>query len=268
MKTATRILMTLAITAMPFFVRGGIAQAQEGETTVLPAVTEQRVVIASSDENGDVGVVQFASGDGEAFTFATPMMGDFVGSSPNSLLMNKQVHEDLELTDSQKQQLKDLRGELGKAFSRQFQGSEKGHFEFSDTEDLKKTLKQIREDHAEKINSILLPHQQQRLKQIGFQMKLRRKGNSETLVSKSIAEELGLTEEQKENLKKRSEEIKKKLAEDIAKLKEEARDELFDELTRDQREKLKEMMGDKFEYKRPDFRNRLQRLRSSVEGDE
>ena len=56
---------------------------------------------------------------------------------------------------------------------------------------------------------------------------------------RELAEELGIDDEQKEHLKKRSAEIKAELDADIAKLKEKARQKLLRELRPDQRKKFK-----------------------------
>ena len=56
--------------------------------------------------------------------------------------------------------------------------------------------------------------------------------------------------------------------EKIARIKEEAKEELLDELTGEQRRKLEEMMGASFELKTPSLQDRIQRVRQRRQNQE
>jgi hypothetical protein len=129
----------------------------------------------------------------------------------------------------------------------------------------------VNKRQADRLASILLPHQLDRLKQISFQRNEQNRGISSMLLSKEIAEELGIDEEQQEKLKQRAEELKKEFDEKVAALKSDMRKELLQELTPEQRQKIDQMTGDKYEFKEgsnrlrmsaPGARVRSQRMRN------
>ena len=62
-----------------------------------------------------------------------------------------------------------------------------------------------------------------------------------------MAKELNLTGDQVKRIKKRQAELKKELEEKIAKLKEDSRKSLLEELTTEQRKKYDALMGDRYE---------------------
>ncbi len=102
---------------------------------------------------------------------------------------------------------------------------------------------------AQRGATLPLVHQLDRLKQISFQRNEKNQGISSVLLSKAIAEQLGIDDEQKDRLKKRAEELKKQFDDKVAALKADMRKELLQELTPEQREKIDEMTGDKYEFK-------------------
>jgi DNA anti-recombination protein RmuC len=71
------------------------------------------------------------------------------------------------------------------------------------------------------------------------------------LNDKKLAEELGMTEEQLEKLKERAKELSSELQKKIQELREETQQTLLKELSKDQREKLQEMTGSKFDMPAP-----------------
>ena len=68
----------------------------------------------------------------------------------------------------------------------------------------------------------------------------------------SLVEDLGLTEEQLQELKEKAAEVSQRLKEKVAKLQAQAQDEIFSSvLSKDQLAKYEELMGDKFEFPTP-----------------
>ena len=108
-------------------------------------------------------------------------------------------------------------------------------------------VKQISKERKAAFGAVLLPHQSKRLNQISTQIEMKNRGDATALVGSRLAEELGIDDKQKKKIQKRSAEIKAELADKIAKLKEDARKELLRELKPDQRKKLNELVGEKFE---------------------
>ena len=79
-----------------------------------------------------------------------------------------------------------------------------------------------------------------------------------------LAEELGVTEEQKKRLRERYTEIQAETDEAIRKIRREAREKLLKELTGSQREKLADLLGDDFDYQPNDMRAEMRRMRDEA----
>jgi Spy/CpxP family protein refolding chaperone len=92
----------------------------------------------------------------------------------------------------------------------------------------------------------LLPHQLERLKQIDLQVRMQQRGEG-GISSRTVAEALELTDEQREKLEQRAEEVRQELQEKVRQAQVEAREKLLDVLTPQQKAKLEELMGDAFQ---------------------
>ena len=68
-----------------------------------------------------------------------------------------------------------------------------------------------------------------------------------------MAAELKITDDQKEALRKKAEEVQAELNKKLTKLRDEARAEVLSVLTAQQRAQLDKMMGPKFEFSPPNF---------------
>ena len=100
----------------------------------------------------------------------------------------------------------------------------------------------------EKVNEILLPHQRKRFDQLRLQTQMRNSGAG-ALENEKLIEQLGITDEQREELKKKRAEVEEKLRQKLDQLRKEAQDEIFSVLTPAQRDTLKELVGREFEFK-------------------
>ena len=166
------------------------------------------------------------------------------------LLRDENVQKDLELVDEQKTKLQALADKLREDSRAAFQGFDFGSLRDLSEEERTAKFAPIREKMQKvttaaqaELDQILLPHQKERLKQITVQSQLRRQDTSEALTSGTLAETLGITEEQKAKLKAKQEEVQASLREKMAKIREEAQNELFSVLTPEQQAKLKSMIG-------------------------
>ena len=231
--------------------QGGIVNQvrQEGEGGDI------QVFSMTTDGTGNVGMGNMV--------LASPLsMGGF--SDPTQMMFNPQVRKELDLADEQVAKLKEISKKFSQQLKEQMKFDPAGGRSKLDMDRIKNIGKIIQNINAEResaIGAVLLPHQSKRLKEISTQMRMRNNGAASALVSKDIAEELEIDDEQKKRIKTRAAEIKKKLEADIAKLKEEAQEELMKELNRKQRDKLQEMTGDKFEYKKVNWRDRVRKMR-------
>lgn len=258
-----------------FFAAGlTIAQDEDvdvaGETvemTVIGAGDEGGPMIFSTTEsigNGETrsGMRIFSGGPG-GMTFMNSAGGDFTMPAPDpwSMLSNPSVQKDLELVGDQLKQVQDLQAEFSQQMKDQIGDISKGGLNKDRLKDLPALMAKLKSQQREQMESMLLPHQIQRLQQVALQTHMKQAGTAGVLASDKVAEELGLTNDQIERLKKRNKEINAKLQEDMAKLKEKAKEELLKELSLDQRTKLKEMTGDKYEPQSKDWEDRFKRFR-------
>ncbi len=230
-----------------------------------PAVQQRALVVEASDDgNGNLQFHSFSS-DGGDFFMASPMSWGGLPADPSQLIMNPQVRKDLELDDDQMKQIRDLQ----KDFTKRMQ--DRLNFKNGDPnqyKELGKIIQQINKEREEAMGAILLPHQSKRLKQIAAQMDMKNRGDANALIGKNMAEELGINDEQKKRIQDKAAEIKKEMEEEIAKIKEKGRKKLLRELSSDQRSKLEEMLGDKFEYKKVDWRDRIKKARERRDSED
>jgi len=189
------------------------------------------------------------------------------GGDSIRLLARPEVQKELELVDEQKEKLKKLGEELRDKIRKDFAAVG----ELKDEEARRKKWQEIREKYEEqakemrkKVETILLPHQVDRLKEIQIQAQ-----GARALGSSEVAKALGITDEQKGKLEKiredirgqigklwqgirdldqdqrraKMEENRKKMQEVIEKAKKDALGVLSDE----QRKTFEKMQGKKFE---------------------
>jgi len=176
------------------------------------------------------------------------------GGGASQLLQDESVRKELDLVDEQVSKLTDIATKLREDVQAVYQGIDFGSLRnLSEAErdarmaELGEKAQKITAEGQKEIDAVLLPHQRERLKQLMVQSQMRF-GADRALTGGTLAEELGITAEQKEKLAAKQQEVQAGLQEKIAKLQEEARDELFSVLTSEQQAKLKAMIGKSFTF--------------------
>jgi Spy/CpxP family protein refolding chaperone len=176
--------------------------------------------------------------------FAQPGRGGFgggIGGGGDLMLLNDEnVQKDLELLDTQKEKLTDLRERIGEEMRSLFQGGAGG--------DARDRIREKMESFQKEVDGILLPHQRDRLKQIGVQSRLRFGSTSN-----AVAEALELSEEDKKKLEDKDRELTVEMNKEIAKIREKYRDKLLDVLGPEQKVKWKQLVGNPVEFAAPQF---------------
>lgn len=220
------------------------------------------VIEADGDGINPPAIQVFSSSDGGTnmgMFVATPAMSPM--GDAFTLANNEDIQKELELLDDQVEQLNAINKEFSEQISEELKGLREGNMNLENPRRLADLIQELEKKKRARMQEILLPHQFDRLQQISLQQQMKHRGEAATLMSDQIAEQLGITDEQKERMKERSEEIKKDLAEKIEQLKLEARDELLQELTREQRKKLEELTGPAYEIKPVDMSERIRKAR-------
>lgn len=227
------------------------------------------IVISSTSDGvgGSAGLqsFKFSNGDGASASMMLPKMS-FIGKGgiePLSQISDPSVQKDLELLPDQVEQLTAIQKSFSQELNEQIS---KMTADLSDTTQIAKVGKVVKELQAaqnKKLESLLLPHQVERLKQIAIQRQMQMTGAASALASDQLVEALAITDEQKERLQKRSEEIKIKLEEKLEQLREDAKNELLNELTAEQREKLNQLTGEKFKTDPKDWNEKYRQMKES-----
>lgn len=136
---------------------------------------------------------------------------------------------------------RDLIAEMQKSFQ---EGDMKGGQELS--KQYQDKNREFMEGYMDKVKEVLLPHQINRLKQIARQQqtKLMNQFNDEFGVAVSLADELGLTAQEKNRLIDTVKKAREEYYETVNAAKKKAKDQIFGVLTTEQKEKMQELIGD------------------------
>src|SRR5688572_28730170 len=140
--------------------------------------------------------------------------GGLGGGGDMFLLADENVQKDLEILDSQKEKMAALRDKIGEEMRALFQGGQGGG-------DAREKMREKMEGFQKEMDEILLPHQRDRLKQIGVQSRLRFGSTSN-----AVADALELSEEDKKKLADKDKELTAEMNKEMAKIREKYRDKL------------------------------------------
>lgn len=192
-----------------------------------------------------------------------------MGSGLTELLRRQDVRKELELLDDQVKQLEEFeqkqRDRMREAFSQlrppgqpgsRDQGRNQGGDQPRDPGrgqgapkpqvDFRQLMEQQNKETRAELAQILLPHQLKRLEQLSAQ--LRTQGGGMSLLSGDIAKEAGVTDQQRDQLRSKVEEIERELRKKEAELRRQARDQVISLLPADQQQKIQEQLGEPFTF--------------------
>jgi len=189
--------------------------------------------------------------------FALPAAGQDLPFKDRVLpaLFNNRVQSELELTDTQKDKIKKLfagiqkmRKEYGDELK---ELSQSGASKEKVGEKQKQLVKQL-EAEKSKVQKdafdVLLPHQVDRLRQVTVQVFMQEGAKQQKtksgLLTKEMIEFLEIDEAQQKKILNKTEELQKKMQEELRALQDKYVNELLKELTAKQRKKYKDTIGD------------------------
>jgi hypothetical protein len=101
------------------------------------------------------------------------------------------------------------------------------------------------------LSDILLPHQVKRLDELNHQLRLR--GGVMALFAGDLLRDLRVTDAQREELRKRAEEIERQTQQKIAEIRRQATEDVVKALTAEQQTKFRELVGETFEFQNEVF---------------
>ncbi|MFV1964358.1 MAG: hypothetical protein ACC628_02960 [Pirellulaceae bacterium] len=173
------------------------------------------------------------------------------GMGTVDLLRQDAVRKELELLDDQVADLEnlgeDIREMMRAAVTRLREGREQGRP--GRPQDMRQVFEPISTEAQDRLAEILLPHQMKRLNQLALQARLR--GGGFAMLSPDVGQQLGITEQQRDQLREKAQSIEQDLRKEIAKLRRQAQDDLITLLTPEQQAKYRELIGAPFEFPPP-----------------
>lgn len=161
------------------------------------------------------------------------------------LLANADVRKELEMVDSQYEEIQQANARIQKNLAEQIRG-----MDFTEGNELAEQIKQLRFNANKELEAALLPHQISRLQQIAAQSRLRFQSLGQLLTSEPVKSQLEISETQKSELLQSEKEIEQELQEQIAQLRRNARNKLLATLNTKQRKKANELLGEEFQFKK------------------
>jgi Spy/CpxP family protein refolding chaperone len=203
--------------------------------------------------------------------FSGPFGG---GGGLLGLVMRDEVQQEIQLVDEQRDKVMKVAEESREKMRAEMRDMFEQMRDLSDEErrerfgEIRSKMEEMNAGVETQLKKALLPHQLQRLKQIDLQVRMQQRGEG-GLSSRTVAEVLELSDEQREKLEQRAEEVRQELQEKVRQAQSEAREKLLDVLTPEQKAKLEEMMGDAFQLQGDDrggFRGREGRGRDGERG--
>lgn len=180
------------------------------------------------------------------------------GNNQLGLLTDSKVQQELELVDDQIKELEEIQQEAMTMVRDMFSEmqdiprEERGEFMRGLRDKMQEKLKPI----ESRVNEVLLPHQRDRLKQLGFQSSGRGQGAGGALMNEDVLDELDVTDKQKEDLEEAIEKAKEELEKKYKELVKDAENDILKVLDSDQRKKYREMVGEPFQFEERGRRGR------------
>lgn len=166
------------------------------------------------------------------------------GGGMGMLLRSDEVRAELEILDEQQDQLRELEEEMRGEMREMFRGR-RGDGERPDREAMRARFEELREKAESRVAEVLSTQQMERLKQINAQVQIDR-GGARALMGGPLAEQLDLTDDQKKQLREKSQEIQAEMQKKMQAARAEAREQLMQILTSEQRAKLESITGEPF----------------------
>ena len=215
----------------------------------------------SQEEYGQfMGAAKRASADNPELRALIPLINDIaqgrsfgstaqqygIAGSNLGLLSDARIREDIEMVDDQYNDLRDRQSEIQKRLASQLRS-----IDFTDSKNIAGEIAKIRDEAENDLNSVLLPHQVKRLRQIRMQSALRGRSLVDVITNDPVKSDLEITDGQTKDLRAFEKEVQQDLQKEIVKLQEKARDRLISKLKPEQRTPVKEMLGDTFEFRDP-----------------
>jgi len=165
----------------------------------------------------------------------------------NQLMMlghDKALRKELEVVEEQVKDLKKLAKDYHKELTSFY--TNQNSIQKMPAGELQRKIIELSQGFMDKASGVLLPHQITRLQQIAKQqrIKLTNQYSDEFGVASSLSKELGLTEQEKEQLEEATEKARQEYYETVATAKKKAKEKIMAALTTQQQDQMNEILGE------------------------
>jgi len=137
------------------------------------------------------------------------------------------------------------------------------------TEEYQKRSEEFSQEYMERASEVLLPHQIERLNQIAKRQgaKYTNEFHDEFGIAASFADEMGLSAEEKKRLADTIKEAREEYYATVAEAKKKANEKILSVLTTEQKEKMKEILGDEYDQEAMLRKSRQEMMKKSKQRD-
>lgn len=243
------------------------------------AAQTQIQVLSVADGDAPPGLAEELAEGAAGMSFSVGGPGSFsFGSSlggvdPNnrsqlfSLLTNESVRNELKLSEEQydgaKKIMAESRNRMSELIRNQMKNSSGGRSVRIGGSEFSKLMEENRAQAETAIEEILLPTQLERVRQLAYQIEVSQDGMGEALTAGRLGQEIGVHEDQKQNLVDRAAKIEAEAQAAIIAIRAKAREKLFKELTPEQRKSAEKLLGPYFQYEEPSMGQQLRKSMKS-----
>jgi len=194
-----------------------------------------------------------------------------LGVDPNNksalfnLLNNESVRRELQLSEAQQQGAKKILDQSSRKLNELVRNSIQQGRSLRDA-GVAELMAANRDEAEAAIEEILLPDQLKRIRQLAYQIEVARSGLGPALTGGRLGKEIGVNDNQKQNLTEKAAAIEEEARLAIIRIRAQAQAKLLNELSSEQRTAAEELLGNYFLFEEPKFEQRLkQSLNGQVE---
>ena len=106
----------------------------------------------------------------------------------------------------------------------------------------------VKDRYDRELRKSVLPHQIERLRQVGFQRLIRERDIAQVITADPFKSELDLDEDDVEKIREKGLELRREFERKVAELRKETFEKLLDELDEDQQKTVKDMLGEEMSW--------------------
>ena len=165
-----------------------------------------------------------------------------------SMLQNGDVRKEIGMEDYQFEELQTRAKELRQSMVEDVREALSG--QRREPAQLVEMVGRVKDRYDRELRKSVLPHQIERLRQVGFQRLIRERDIAQVITADPFRSELDLDEDDVEKIREKGLELRQEFERKVAELRKETFEKLLDELDEDQQKTVKDMLGEEMSWTR------------------